>query len=37
MKESVVKKQRTDKGSEFLEMRVDVYLWADFCSRIDNP
>lgn len=34
MKENSVKRQRTDKGSEFFEVRVDVYLWADFSRKI---
>lgn len=29
-----VKRQPTDKGIEFLEIRVNVYLWADFSRKI---
>lgn len=33
-----VKRQPTDKGSEYLEVRVDVYLWADFSRKFGpNP
>lgn len=31
--EKEVKRQRTDKGSEFLEERAVVWLWADFYCK----